>query len=98
MLTRCGLKMDRQEQFRKNNELLALFMQQLLEDPELADNIPDDAEIIFLYKSDPELYQANLTLGKELRAQGRKVVFVQIELVPQVKTVFVPRLTLLQTV
>ncbi len=90
--------MDRKEQFRRNNELLALFMQQLLENPELADSIPDDAEVVFLPKSDPELYQANLALGKELQAQGRKVVFVQIELIPQVMTVFVPRLTLLQTV
>ena len=89
--------MDRQEQFRRNNELLGIFMQQLLEDPELADNIPDDAEVIFLPKSDPELYQANLALGKDLQAQGHKVVFVQIELVPQVRTIFVPRLTLVQT-
>ena len=38
--------MIREEQSRKNNELMALFMQQVLDDPEFLDAIPDKAEII----------------------------------------------------
>jgi len=86
----------REEQFRRNNELLALFMQQVLDDPELAEHIPDGAEVIFLPQSDSELCEANLKLGKARQAEGRQVAYIRIELVPQVRTVFVPRLRLAQ--
>jgi hypothetical protein len=88
--------MTREEQSRKNNELLALFMQQVLDDPEFLGAIPDEAEIIFLPQNDPELCEANLKLGKVRQAEGRLVAYVSIELVPQVRTVFVPRLQLAQ--
>jgi len=86
--------MTRDEQFRKNNELFALFMQQVLEDPEFVDRIPEGAEIIFLPQSDPELCQENLRLGKEREQEGRPVAYINIELVPEIRTVFVPRLKL----
>ena len=76
--------------------LLALFMQQVLDDPELLGAVPDEAEIIFLPQSDPELCEANLELGKARQAEGRPVAYISIELVPQVRTVFVPRLRLAQ--
>ena len=88
--------MTREEQFRKNNELLALFTQQVLDDPEFLGAIPDEAEIIFLPQNDPELCEANLKLGKARQAEGRQVAYISIELVPQVRTVFVPRLRLAQ--
>jgi len=86
--------MTRDEQTRKNNELLALFMQQVLDDPELFGAIPDEAEIVFLPQNDPGLCEANLQLGKARQAEGRQVAYIEIELVPQVRTVFVPRLRL----
>jgi len=88
--------MTREEQSRKNNGLLALFMQQVLDDPEFLGAIPDEAEIIFLPQNDPGLCEANLKLGKARQAEGRQVVYISIELVPQVRTVFVPRLRLTQ--
>jgi hypothetical protein len=88
--------MIREEQFRKNNELMALFMQQVLDDPEFLGVIPDEAEIIFLPQNDPELCEANLKLGKARQAKGQSVAYISIELVPQVRTVFVPRLRLAQ--
>jgi hypothetical protein len=86
--------MIREEQSRKNNELMALFMQQVLDDPEFLDAIPDEAEIIFLPQNDSDLCEANLELGKARQAKGRQVVYISIELVPQVRTFFVPRLRL----
>ena len=88
--------MTREEQFRKNNELMALFMQQVVDDPELLGAIPDEAEIIFLPQNDPELCKDNLELGKARQAKGQQVAYISIELVPQVRTVFVPRLRLAQ--
>ncbi len=85
--------MTRQEQVRRNDELFALFMQQVLENPALTRKIPKKAEIIFLPENDPELYQANIELGKRVKArEGKRVVYIKITLVPQVMTVYVPRL------
>jgi hypothetical protein len=88
--------MIREEQSRKNNELMALFMQQVLDDPELLEAIPEGAEVIFLPQNDADLCDANLELGKARQAEGRQVAYISIELVPQVKTFFVPRLRLAQ--
>lgn len=90
--------MTRAEQFRKNNELFALFMQEVLENSRFTKRIPKGAEIIFLPESDPQLRRANLRLGEARRREGRKVVYIQIALVPQVRTVFVPRLEIARTV
>lgn len=89
--------MDREQQFRKNNELFELFMQEVLESPDFVDKIPNDAEVIFLPQSDPELCEMNRKLGQVREQEGHKVVYVHIELVPQVRTVFVPRLVLAET-
>lgn len=68
-------------------------MRQVLENPALTRRIPKGAEVIFLPENDPELYQANLELGKRVREkEGKRVVYIKIALVPQVQTVYVPRL------
>ena len=90
--------MTREEQFRKNNELFELFMQRVLETPEFTESIPKGAEIIFLPTSDPELYQENLKLGEARKSEGHEVVYIRIELVPQVRTIFVPHLELTEVV
>jgi hypothetical protein len=73
----------RQEMFYKNNELFAIFMQHVLDNPDLLDQIPDSADIIFLPDSDPALRQANLELGQEREREGAQVTFY-IEMVPEV--------------
>jgi hypothetical protein len=80
--------------FRKNNELFAMFMQYVLDNPDLMDQIPDNADIIFLPDSDPALRQANLELGQEREREGAQVTFIRIEMIPEVRTVYVPRLRL----
>jgi hypothetical protein len=84
--------MDSNEQFRKNNELFGLFMQEVLDDPDLLDNIPEGADIVFLPDIDPELREANLSLGESRQREGARVVYIRIQMVPEVRTVFVPRL------
>jgi hypothetical protein len=86
--------MNRDEMFRKNNELFAMFMQHILDNPDLMDQIPDGADIIFLPDSDPLLRQANLELGQEREREGAQVTFIRIEMVPEIRTVYVPRLRL----
>lgn len=90
--------MKREEQFRKNNELFELFMQRVLETPEFTESIPEGAEIIFLPTSDQELYRENLKLGEARKNEGHKVVYIKIELVPQVRTIFVPHLELAEAI
>ncbi len=85
--------MTRKEQFRRNHKLFALFMRQVLNNPTLARKIPKGAEVIFLPENDPELYEANLELGKTIKENdGKRVVYIKIALVPQVMTVYVPHL------
>jgi hypothetical protein len=85
--------MTRQEQCRRNDELFALFMRQVLENPALTRKIPKGAEVIFLPENDRDLYQANLELGKRVREkENKRVIYIKITLVPQVQTVYVPRL------
>jgi hypothetical protein len=68
-------------------------MRQVLENPALTRKIPKGAEVIFLPENDPELYRANLELGKRVREkENKRVVYIKISLVPQVQTVYVPRL------
>jgi hypothetical protein len=83
--------MTRQEQVRRNDELFALFMRQVLENPALTRKIPQGAEVIFLPQNDQELYEANLKTGETVRKEGKRVVFIKISLVPQTMTVYVPR-------
>ena len=84
--------MTRQEQFQRNNDLFELFMQQLLENPGLTKKIPKNARVIFLPDNDPELSRANLRLAQTIRKQGGKVALVKITLVPEIVTVYKPRL------
>ena len=88
--------MDRNEQFRRNNELFRIFMQEVLDNPTLSQGIPEGAEIIFLPENDPELKEANLALAQDGEAQGKEVLIVKIKLVPEIKTVYVPKLELVK--
>lgn len=84
--------MTRQEQFQRNHQLFALFMQQVLDNPALTKRIPKGAQVIFLPENDRELYRANLKLGKAVEKEGNPVAYIRITLVPQLMTVYVPRL------
>jgi hypothetical protein len=85
--------MEREEQFRRNHDLFEVFMLEALNDPQLTEHIPGDASVIFLPENDAELMEANLELARVKQEEGEQVVFVRVKLVPEVRTIFIPRLS-----
>jgi hypothetical protein len=85
--------MNREEQFRRNHELFETFMLESLTNPELTRQIPSSACVVFLPENDPDLLAANLELARNKQQQNEQVVFVRVRLVPELRTVFVPRLS-----
>ncbi len=63
----------------RNIELSAEFSKYLFEHPEIEDQISIDAEIVLLPEFDKELKEFNLRLGKDIEANGSKVVYVMIK-------------------
>jgi len=70
--------MRKEDLFKKNHILGVEFDRYLLEHPELLEKIPENAEIFFLPEEDPELYQENLRMAEQRKAEGGKIVFVRI--------------------
>jgi hypothetical protein len=85
--------MEREEQFRRNHDLFEMFMLEALNDPQLTEHIPSGASIIFLPENDVELAEANRELAQMKQEAGEQVVFVRVKLVPEVRAIFVPRLS-----
>jgi hypothetical protein len=62
-----------------NIELNAEFSRYLFDHPEFSDRIPPDTEIILVPEFNVELRDYNLSLGKEIEAEGEKVTYVSIK-------------------
>ncbi|CAG0939676.1 hypothetical protein BROC_00753 [Candidatus Brocadiaceae bacterium] len=72
--------MNREKKMIESNiELSAEFSRYLFEHPEVEDKIPMDAEIIFLPEFDLELKEFNLRLGKNIEAEGGKLVYIKVK-------------------
>jgi siroheme synthase (precorrin-2 oxidase/ferrochelatase) len=75
--------MDEQELFSKNVTLSTEFNKYLIEHPEFAEQIPDEAVVILLPADDPKLCAENLRLAEQNRkvddVPDRPVVHVKIE-------------------
>lgn len=72
--------MDREKKMiERNIELSAEFSRYLFEHPEIEENIPVNAEIILLPEFDLELKEFNLKMGKDVKAEGGKVIYVKIK-------------------
>ena len=67
------------EMIERNIELSAEFSRYLFEHPEIDEKIPKDGEIILLPEFDEELREFNLGLGKNIEADGGKVVYISIK-------------------
>jgi len=70
--------MRKEDLFKKNHILGVEFDRYLLENPELLDQIPENAELYSLPEEDPELSQENLKAAQAQKAKGGKVVLVRI--------------------
>lgn len=71
--------MTDQELFTKNLKLSTEFDLYLLEHPEVAEQIPENALVVLLPEEDRELCERNLDLVKARRESGQAVVHVRIE-------------------
>jgi len=87
--------MTQQELFSKNLILSTEFDRYVLEHPEFAQKIPENAQVVLLPADDPELRQKNLELAKAQREPGQPVIHVEIERVlPQMSRLINPILRL----
>jgi hypothetical protein len=73
--------------FEKNVSLNTEFTRYVLEHPDILDQIPDGARLIFLPEDDLELCQINLEMAKAHPNGDRPIAYVRMKKVPQVKTV-----------
>ena len=81
--------MAEKELFTKNMKLSAEFDLYVLEHPEVGEQIPENARIVFLPERDPKLCERNQELAKSRREPGQPVVFVQVEGVSPSRSRFV---------
>ena len=88
--------MTRSEIAHRNLALMEVLTQEIMENENLARQIPKGASVFILPDSDPELAAANRELAQRARKQGEKVVLVRMQRVP--KTTYVPQLTVLRSV
>lgn len=86
--------MTEAEVFYKNAVLGAEFDKYVVEHPQLAEKIPDNALVVILPADDPELCTLNLQMAKKHRMEHQPVVYVRIQKVrpPQKSRLVRPRL------
>jgi len=82
--------MSNDRTFEKNVSLNTEFMRYAFEHPDILDQIPNSARLVFLPEDDPELCQRNLEMAKAHPPDGnRPIAYVRMKKVPQVQTVMV---------
>ena len=83
--------MTEEEIFSKNLILTTEFDRYVLEHPEFAEKIPENAQVVLLPEDDLELRQKNIEIAKSQRESGQPVVYVEIEKVaPQMSRLVNP--------
>ena len=65
--------------FSKNLVLSTEFDRYVLEHPEFAEKIPENAQVVLLPNDDQELRKMNLEIAEAQREPGQRVVYVEIE-------------------
>lgn len=61
---------------KRNAKLWSDHLRQMIENPEMLDDIPQDATVVFLPGSDPELASFNRELGALREREGRHVHYL----------------------
>ncbi|MEW6419925.1 MAG: DUF5647 family protein [Nitrospirota bacterium] len=70
--------MTEKEIFEKNLILSTEFDRYVMEYPEFAEKLPQNALIVLLPEDDPELCNINIELAKKQREPGQRVVYIHI--------------------
>lgn len=65
--------------FHRNSELCMEFSKYVLEHPEIDELLTEEKVIIFLPEFDHELKEFNITMAKDIEAEGGKVLYVRIK-------------------
>ncbi|MFQ5854002.1 MAG: DUF5647 family protein [Candidatus Binatia bacterium] len=81
--------MSNDKTFEKNVSLNTEFTRYALEHPDILDQIPNGARLVFLPEDDPELCQRNIEMAKAHPDGDRPIAYVRMKKVPQVKTVMI---------
>lgn len=71
--------MTNKELFEKNQQLSTEFDLYLLEHPEFAAKIPDEALVVLLPKFDKGLGRKNLEMAKNFKEKNRPVVYITVD-------------------
>ena len=72
-------RVDLEEFFTRNHELSLELSRYILEHPEMDEQIPPDAVIVFLPDFDEPLKAFNLRMAQELERQGERVVYLRVK-------------------
>jgi hypothetical protein len=70
--------MTTREMFEKNQRLSTEFDLYLLDHPEMAEQIPDGALLVFVPAFDKELARRNRALARKSQGSGQPVVYVNV--------------------
>jgi hypothetical protein len=73
------MKMTKGEMFDRNQQLSAAFDLYLLDHPDIVDQIPDGALVVFVPAFDKELARRNRALARKSRAPGQATVYVYVD-------------------
>lgn len=73
------MKAANEKFFKKNSELSIEFSKYVLEHPEIEDLLSEDKVIIFLPEYDRELRDFNIRMGKDIEAEGGKVLYIKVK-------------------
>ena len=71
--------MKAQDMFLKNQQLSTEFDLYLLDHPEVADEVPNGALVVFLPNFDKDLAKKNRRLAARLKEKGQPVVYVKVK-------------------
>ena len=70
--------MTTRDMFERNQRLSTEFDLYLLDHPQIAEQIPDGALLVFVPAFDKELARRNRALARRSREKGQPVVFVNV--------------------
>jgi len=70
---------QRDDFFIRNSELSMEFSKYILEHSEMDDLLGEDAVVVFLPEFDSELKDFNMKMGKEVEAEGGKVLYIRVK-------------------
>jgi hypothetical protein len=72
--------MEQNDIIKKNLGLHAEWMRYTFEHPEILDQIPQGAELVFIPYNEPELAKENQKIADELKAKGLPLMVIHLAL------------------